>query len=80
MKKKIFDVIDKCPVFPLSKGHRLPFNLTRQSSTDFLQKVHLDLRSIYRTISINHEQYYVLFTDYFSGYKVFYGAHSKKSE
>lgn len=76
-KPNEMDIVLKCPVCPLAKGHRLPFPSTRPRAKTFLKNVHVDLSGIIRTTALNREEYYVMFTDNFSSYRVTYGIADK---
>lgn len=73
-------IVSKCPVCPLAKGHRLPFPSTRPRAATFLENVHVDLSGIVRTTAMNNEEYYIMFTDDYSSYRVTYGIPDKTSQ
>lgn len=74
------EIVSKCPVCPLAKGHHLPFSSTRPRSINLLENVHVNLSGIIRTTALNHEEYYIMFTDDFSSYIVTYGLPDKTAK
>lgn len=80
LKTNEMEIVSRCPVCPLAKGHRLPFSSTRPRADTFLENVHVDLSGIIRTTAVNKEEYYVMFTDDYSSYRVTYGLPDKTSE
>ena len=79
IKQNEMEIISRCPVCPLAKGHRLPFSSTRPRAVKFLENVHVDLSGIIRTTAMNKEEYYIMFTDDYSSYRVTYGLPNKTS-
>lgn len=80
IKSDEMNIISKCPVCPLAKGHKLPFSSTRPRASMFLENVHVDLSGIIRSTALNHEEYYVMFTDDYSSFRVTYGLPDKTAK
>lgn len=58
----------------------MPFSSTRPRASTFLENVHVDLSGIVRTTAMNSEEYYIMFTDDYSSYRVTYGLPDKTSK
>lgn len=63
-----------------SKSQSLPFSGTRPRSVSFLQNVHMDLSGIIRDESIDHNSYFIMFTDDYSSMRFIYPLKSKTKE